>query len=275
MKANFMGSNDYSQFAAHEMSLDEVVRMNAENKGYWGWANGMFIAGSDDFIAMRFKTGHEYESVTRALWRKLCKDAPLVADIGTHSGVFTLDAFRAGANAVICAEPHPINYSRLVMNLRKNGFPCAGVFYGAIGDSNRLGSLLVKGALTHCNAGNRMDMKNPNGHELPVRVQRLDTLVPQSMWPDLKVVKIDAENWTPQVLIGMGDMLKHAPDLIVECIESGMAEILKPYGYKFWKIFESGRIEETNDVEPYNPEKNYNGTHEDCRNRFASVRGLP
>ena len=266
---------DWTQYAAHEMSIDEVVQMNRENKNYWGWANDMFIAGSDDFIAMRFKTGNNYESVTRALWRKLCEGAELVADIGTHSGVFTLDAFKAGAKQVISAEPHPINYARLVMNVRHGGFPCGGLFYGAIGDENKLGGFLVKGGITHCFAGGRMDMKNPKGEELPVRVQRLDTLIPKELWPGLKALKIDAENWTPHVLRGMGDILKNGPDLILECIEPGMGEILKPFGYKFWKIWETGKIEETDDLIPYNPNNNYNGTDEDCKNRFASVRGLP
>ena len=104
---------------------------------------------------------------------------------------------------------------------------------------------------------------------------RLDSLIPRSLWPELKAVKIDAENWTPEVLRGMGDILDSHPDLILECIVPGMADILKPYGYRFWKIWESGKIEETDDLEPYNPGQNYNGTHEECRNRFASVRGLP
>lgn len=270
-----MGKTDYSEFASPEMGIDAVRKMNADNKNYWGWANGMFIAGTDDFIAMRFATGNNYESVTRALWRNLCANAELAVDVGSHSGVFTLDAFRAGAKNVISVEPHPINYSRLVMNLRHNNFNTNGLFFGAVGDANKTGGFLVPKLMTHCHAAGRVGLKSDNGMTIPVRVVRLDALIPEPLWPGIKAVKIDAENLTPSVLRGMGKILDHKPDLIIECIVGGMEEILSPFGYKFWKIWESGKIEEIDNLDPYNPDNNYNGTHEECRNRFASVRGLP
>lgn len=266
---------DWKKYAGHELGLDEVRDMNRRNPDCWGWSNGMFIAGTDDFIAMRFMSGHTYEPVTRALWRAICKDAELVADVGTHSGVFTLDAWRAGAKMVLSAEPHPINYSRMVLNLRHNKFPCNGTFYGAIGEENKISTLLVKGGVIYCYAAGRVGIQNANGEELPVRVRRLDSLLPEELWPKLRAIKIDAENWTPHVLRGMGDILKYAPDIILESIVPGMDGILRPFGYKFWTIWEDGRIEETDNLDPHNPDNNYNGTHEHCRNRFASVRGLP
>jgi hypothetical protein len=111
--------------------------------------------------------------------------------------------------------------------------------------------------------------------QIPVQCARLDTLIAKESWDKLRVVKIDAENWTPQVIEGMGGMLEHKPDLIIECTVNGMGALLKPYGYRFWRIWETGKIEEVEDLIPHNPNNNYNGTDEDCRNRFASVRGLP
>jgi FkbM family methyltransferase len=265
---------DLTRFARHELRLSEVKAMSGGRK-YWGFAEGMFIAGNDDMIALRFLNGHGYESVTREIWKRCCRGAGLVADVGTHSGVFSLDAWRAGAQAVFSAEPHPINYSRLVMNLRFNGFDPSGCFFGAMGDVDRVGNLRVNGGLIYVHAAGRMDVGG--GLEFPVRMRRLDSVILEAGWKDLAVVKIDAENFTPNVIDGMGKIFEagHRPDLIIECIDGGMGPKLKSLGYKFWRIWETGRVEEVDDLVPHNPGKNYNGTDEDCRNRFASVRGLP
>ena len=259
----------------HELGIEEVQKLNNENKNFWGWANGMMICGTDDFIAMRFLKGFDYEPVTRHLWRELCKSSEIAVDVGTHSGVFTLDAWRAGAKNVLSVEPNPFNYSRLIVNLRKNNFRVDGTFYGAAGEVNGVDNLLIKGTLYKCYAAGRMGLHNQNGIEIPVKVARVDKLIPEKLWPGVGVVKIDAENWTPQVLKGMTGILHFKPDLIVECTNEGMEEILKDHGYKYWRIWETGNIEEVEDLKPHNPGNNYNGTDENCRNRFCSVKGLP
>lgn len=270
---------DWSKYARHELRLKEVQKMVGETAPRWTWIDAegseMYVGGNDDFIAMRFMLGHSYESVTRALWRKVCAGATLVADIGTHSGIFTLDAFLAGAKNVLSVEPHPINYSRLVLNIRRNGFACTGAFFGALGDENKTEVLLVKQMyLVH--AAGRVGLHNVNGTEFPVRVARLDSLLDEKMWPALKAIKIDAENYTPHVIRGMEKLFISGarPDMIIECTEPGLGERLKMLGYRFWRIWETGKIEEVEDLTPHNPDNNYNGTDEDCRNRFASMRGL-
>ena len=273
-----MGSADWTAFGHdHELGLDEVQGLRRDTEKAWGWVRSptgseFFQGGNDDLIALRFLTGHDYEPVTRALWRRLCEDAPLVADVGTHSGVFSLDAYRAGAKKVLCVEPNPINYARLVLNLRHAGYGCDYLVFGALGDENSVCPLSVTN-LVFCNAAGAVN--GPGRLTIPTSVFRMDAVVPEAAWPGLKAVKIDAENLTGAVLRGMGRILEHRPDLIIECIEPGLAEILRPYGYRFWRIWETGKIEEVDDLAPYNPDGNYNGTHEDCRNRFASVRALP
>jgi FkbM family methyltransferase len=264
-------AEDWSKYGHHELGLKEVQALTNRGGKTWGWVNGMFQGGKDDFIALRFECGFDYEPVTRALWRAVCKDAQLVVDVGTHSGVFSLDAYRAGAKHVISVEPHPINYSRLVLNLRYNGFPVSGTVFGALGEKDELGYLAVEN-LWFCHAAGKI---GDGVKKIPTRVMKLDSALKEAHWSDVKAVKIDAENLTPSVLRGMGGILQHRPDLILECLDPGMDEILKPLGYRFWKIWETGKIEEVEGLQPYNPENNYNGTHEDCRNRFASVRELP
>ena len=264
---------DLSEFARHELRIDEVRAMFRRNKGVVGWVDGMFVCRSDDMIALRFLNGHGYESVTRELWKRSCRGAEIVVDVGTHSGVFTLDAYRAGAKFVISCEPHPINYARMVLNLRYNNFRSDGACFGAIGDENKVETFNVaemhKVHAAGC-VGGKATL------QIPVHVVRLDSLIARESWPKIGAVKIDAENYTPKVLAGMSGILaEHRPDLFIECTESGMGDVLKALGYRFWRIWETGNVEEVDDLVPHNPDNNYNGTHEDCRNRFASVKGLP
>ena len=263
--------------AYEELGIKQVMAL-ANHPKHWGWVdvggNQMYLAGNDDMIVMRFLHGHDYEPMTRRLWRAACKGAALAVDVGTHSGIFTLDAYRAGAQLVMSIEPHPINYARLVFNLRRNDFTCDGVFIGAAGNENKVRMLLVKD-IVRVHAAGRVGMHNSNGIEVPVRVGRLDNLIPSDKWGGIKVIKIDAENLTPAVIDGMPGILGNRPDMIIECTESGMGDKLRALGYKFWRIWEGGRTEEVDDLLPHNPDGNYNGTDENCRNRFASVKGLP
>lgn len=260
---------DWSRFAGRELGVEEV--RNLPGGDYWGWVGDQYLGGGDDRLALRFKNGHSYEPVTRALWGELSRGG-VVADIGAHSGTFTLDAFRAGALSVYSVEPHPINYARLVLNVRHAGFPVGGIFYGAASHEDCVKFFHAR-QMYACHAAG--ELGDGPGYQYPVISVRLDTLVPRKNWPKLKAVKIDAENATPDVLRGMPGILEFRPDLIVESTEGGMDELLKPLGYRFWIIWESGRIEEIETLAPYNPDNNYNGTMEDCRNRFCSVHDLP
>ena len=271
---------------AHSLKVDQKyeeiglvkLREIASRPKFWGWVEAegylMYQAGNDDMIALRFMSGHTYEPQTRALWRKLCEKAEIAVDVGTHSGVFTLDAHLAGAKFVLSIEPHPINYARLVMNLRRNNFKCDGVFLGGASNENAVRNMLVKEML-RVHAAGQVGVESGNGIQIPVRVATLDALLAPSMHARVSVLKIDAENLTPAVLDGMPSILEHRPDLIIECTESGMGAKLRALGYKFWRIWENREIEEVDDLAPHNPGNNYNGTDENCRNRFASCKGLP
>lgn len=256
-----------------ELSLQEVFELSKRPK-FWGWNQGMYIGGNDDMIAMRFLHGYQYEPTTRDLWKKVCRGAEVVADIGTHSGIFTLDAFGEGVKHVLSVEPHPINYARLVLNLRHSGYEFQGCFFGALGHEEGVSFLRV-GELYKCHAAGHIGPPTEKSISFPTSMRRMDTVLPEEYWPKLKAVKIDAENMTGNVLLGMGKILDYRPDLILECTQGGMERVLSPLGYKFWEIRETGEITQVEKLLPFNPDDNYNGTDENVRNRFASVRDLP
>lgn len=71
------------------------------DSNYWGWVNHdgykMFLGGSDCGVALRLNAGFDYEPESLKLWANLCKGSELAVDIGAHTGIYSLAAFRHGA----------------------------------------------------------------------------------------------------------------------------------------------------------------------------------
>jgi FkbM family methyltransferase len=219
---------------------------------HWGWVEGLYLAGNDCGIAMRLLDGQGYEEESRKLWRSLSK-GKLVIDIGAHTGIYSLDAWKAGAESVLSIEPYYLNFARLMMNLRHSGFKVEDCIMCAISDVNGEMNFSVTTANHYCSAGGQLDKAFSNAGVFRVKARRLDSLIKKESHSKISMVKVDVENHGARVLKGMTDILKHRPDLILECTEHGMTEILKPLGYKFFKIHEKDGLSPVEDLSPDNP----------------------
>lgn len=243
---------------------------------HWGWVDGLYLAKNDDGVAMRLYHGYAYEPQSMKLWRKLCADAELVIDVGAHTGIYSLDAYRAGAKIVLSVEPYHLNYARLIMNLRHAGFMVHGAAYCAAGEVDELAFLNV-GCLTYyCATGGTVKVVedySPGIAQHPINVRRLDTLLHDELHSLVAVIKIDTESHGVSVLRGASRILEARPHLILECIERGMGDLLRPLGYRFWRINEDREenygLESVPDLVP-DTEFSFHSP-----NRFASVNGLP
>lgn len=230
------------------------IRELHEASDFYGWVEGLYLAKDDCGVALRIRDGQGYEPESRKLWRALCKDAELVIDVGAHTGVYSLDARRAGAKEVLSIEPYHMNYARLVMNLRHAGFDTAGAILFAASDENRLQMLTVAAPGYYCSAGCMLGRAQPGvGVEFPVRASRLDALMRDEFHSKVRAVKIDTERHGARVLRGMPKILEYRPDMILECTEEGMTEILQPLGYKFYKIDERHGLEPVDALIPDAP----------------------
>lgn len=235
---------------------------------HWGWVEGLYLAKNDDGIALRIFNGFPYEPESRKLWRSLCKDAGVVIDIGAHTGVYSLDAHKSGAKQVLSIEPNPLNYARLVMNLRHAGFESTNAVLCAVGEENGLCYLSTNCAPGYCTAGGKVTERIPTSVQYPVFIRRLDKLLIPSLYEKVAVVKIDTEKHGLSVLKGMPAILAHKPDLILECTEEGLGEFLKPLGYHFYLIDEKKGLSLVDDLIPENP------FHFDRPNRYATMKVL-
>lgn len=220
---------------------------------HWGWVEGLYLAGNDDGVAMRLLDGQTYEPQSRQLWKRLCKEAELVIDVGAHTGIYTLDAWEAGAKDVLSIEPYYLNHARLMMNLRHAGYGTQSCVFGALSDENRYMPLSVNTQNYYCSAGGRLDVVRENEQSFQVKARCLDTLLKKELHAKVKVIKIDTEKHGLKVLRGMPRILSHHPHLILECTEEGLGAFLKPLGYKFYLIDETSGLKAVDDLIPANP----------------------
>lgn len=221
-----------------EVELAEINGL-IRSTDHWGMVGTpygrMYLAGNDDGIALRYYHNKGYEDSSLALWYRLCKGAECVADVGAHTGIYSLAAYSAGAKRVISVEPYWLNASRLVLNLRANGYPTSGVRYMAAGSWDGITGVTNGGnwPIGYCSAGMRID---PSTTKSVVITKTLDKIIGD--WPMPTVVKIDVEGYTDNVLFGMRKILESTPDLIFERDKTEVESILEGHGYTLRSIDE-------------------------------------
>lgn len=204
----------------------------------------MFLGKNDDGVAIRLLNGIPYEPESIKLWRSLCKG--VVVDVGAHTGIYTLNAFDVGATC-LSIEPFFLNFARLVLNLKANGYPKNGLFFGAASSANGIVDFSANNDVGYCGTGGRIGR---GLRTYPVNAFKLDTLLAEKTHPEITVVKIDVENHCKEVLKGMPEILAHRPQLLFECTEGGLGEILEPLGYKFFLIDEETGLEPVKELKP-------------------------
>ena len=251
------------------MAGQASVQRLFEKTDYWGWVNGdLYLGKNDDGVAMRLHDGQPYEPVTRNLWRTLAAKAEIAVDIGAHTGLFTIEAFRAGAKEVLSIEPYHMNYARCVMNVRHAGFGTEGIVFCAAGERDETADFSVAAPNFYCSAGGSTKEKQKDAGVYPIVVRRLDSIVKEQFHDRIGVIKIDTEKTGAEILRGMPKILSHRPDLILECTEYGLAETLRPLGYRFYRIDEKAGLSEVDDLIPDNP------FSFDTPNRYATVKEI-
>ena len=179
-------------------------------------AGKMFVAKNDDGIALRFYHGMTYDTKASDIWGGLCKGAEIVIDVGAHTGFYSLLAYKSGAKRVISVEPYMINYARLAMNLRANGWPVSGCRYVAASDMRGMVKLSIPATPHYCSTGCSVYEGDKRFGSSFVEMVLLDDLIDPSDYPKVNAIKIDVEGAAHKVLQGMPKLLDQGPDIIIE-----------------------------------------------------------
>ena len=260
-------------------SIHELVRMPP----YWSWVNcetgianfQMFLGGLDDGIALRFLWNGCFKKTTLRKWSAYAIHGGLILDIGAHTGSYTLAALSANRSATVVAfEPHFMNYARLNLNLRANGFQTNNAFMLAVGSRNETLPFSINTEIDFLTTGGSLGERE-NASTYHVQTVALDDFVPDKAKADVKLVKLCIISNETDCLAGMKSILEKAkPVVFFECTNaktgSDIQSILAGYGYKFYEVGEmEGSITKVDVIEPRLD--NQGNLLEFRKNRIATV----
>jgi FkbM family methyltransferase len=232
---------------------------------YWGWvpcANGaerfyMLLGGRDDGVALRFFWNGSYERTTLAAWSWFARRTACIIDVGAHTGAYSLAAFAAAGTAsrVISFEPHFMNFARLNLNLRANGFPTVNACMLGVGAREEILPFTIRTGLDYLTTGGTIGSGN-GGFTTSIRVVSLDEFLSRGLRPTVGLVKIDVEGFEAHCLAGMHALLEEArPTVFFECIDrtagAEVQAILADYGYRFYLVDDrDGSVSAVDEIVP-------------------------
>jgi FkbM family methyltransferase len=238
----------------------------------------MYLAGSDDGVALKFFWNGVYETHSIRLWASLaCADEGIKLDIGAHTGVYSLAAQACGGKNIFSFEPHFANYSRLMINLKANDFPVKNAYMLAVSDQNGWNAFHLPTRLDYLSTGGGL-RPSEKSIEYPVRTVALDSFLGEANQGKVSAMKIDVEGHEMGVLSGaLKTLEKSQPIIFFECIDDAVGvnveAFLSAKGYAFFVIDDSQNTIQK--VTAIRPEKMPNNQLNMSRlNRLALPMGM-
>lgn len=246
----------------NDSSFSEMIR--AEQA--WGFTRCrtgahefyMALLGNDDGVALRFYNTGYYEKSTTQIWTEMSLRSRTVLDIGAHTGSYSIAARIASPSSkVISFEPHYLNFARLALNLRANGYKSSDIYMIAASDSNQNVYFQVpKSDAYHSSGGNvAVNGQKTLNDGYWVTAVSIDDFLTKDTRKTVELVKIDVEGHELNVLLGMSQLISEMrPTVFFECITESNNELekfFKNQGYKLYCVDDhSGQIEEIDEITP-------------------------
>jgi FkbM family methyltransferase len=207
-------------------------------------------------LCWRGLRGFEPESLR--VWMALSRHAPVVLDVGAHTGIYSLLTAALNPDArVLAFEPLLSAIGLLRANLASNACGVrVQVVEAAAGDEctvvqfhRPFGMLPTSASLSPSG------FRGVKGELIPVRMVTVDSIA--GTLP-VALGKIDVEFFEPHVLRGMRLLLqRERPALLIECHPDGpyaaVQELLAPHGYSFVHIMVDGSLRELETIDPALP----------------------
>jgi FkbM family methyltransferase len=203
------------------------------------------------------------ERVSMGLWMRLCITAHGIVDVGANSGVYALVARALNPTAPVLAfEPLPDLHARLVRNSELSGF---GIDAPRVALSARQGMAAMSG----------WTIGAAGAETVEVPTARLDEIARTRGVDHVDLIKIDVEGHEPDVLTGMGEMLRRdRPTMLLEVLTEGAATAIRPLldglGYAYFDLDE---VNPPRWIPRVQPSSKWNLLV--CTRRVAEKLGLP
>lgn len=264
-------------------SVQELGRMPP----YWGWVDcrtgisnfRMFLGGLDDGIALRFFWNGCFKKTSLRMWSSRAeRERGIILDVGAHTGTFTLAALSANpAATVVTFEPHFMNFARLNLNLRANGFGTDNTCMLAAASRNDTVPFTINTGVDYLTTAGALG-RQEGGIVFQVNSVALDSFFSDEVKARIQLVKLNLAGHEGGCLLGMKSILeKSRPVLFFECTDaktgSDMQSILAGFGYQFYEIAEmEGTVTRVDAIAPRLDGRG--NLLEFRKNRIASVSAL-
>jgi FkbM family methyltransferase len=165
-----------------------------------------------------------------------------VWDLGSHFGLFAVGlGRRVGPEGAVAAfEPHPENFSRLQLHLRRNHLTWASAYQCAVSDQDGRQQLLLYNP-TASTTGHLLyegETWRPEIPQIEVPTCALDAWVDEGKIKAPDFIKVDVEGHGHKALAGARRAIAAKRPVILMGFHSrlevaGAEELLKPLGYRF------------------------------------------
>jgi len=173
---------------------------------------GLSILASRPARLRRYKAG--VNNLLSEMLKNYCvnklafESAPIIIDIGANIGEFSIasSVFLHPRTRFICIEPDVLEYSALVGNIKKFGSPNSVCLNYAL--SNNSGKLDFY--LNNDSGDSSLIQNLDYEQKVTVEVRTLDELMLNILSPNdrVAIIKLEAEGWEPEVLMGSERTLK-------------------------------------------------------------------
>jgi FkbM family methyltransferase len=187
----------------------------------------------------------DFERAERTFVERFLKPDDVFVDVGANIGLYSvLAAGLVGRGGrVISFEPCRRTYSRLVENIRRNGFQNVSCVNAALSDSS--GAALLYAATQEMDAWNTLATPPSTDAVVPERIVTLtwdDYCKEHGLEGRVSLMKIDVEGWETSVLKGASRVLSSpsAPVLQVEFCEENAQSANASCGVLFRALIELG-----------------------------------
>lgn len=193
------------------------------------------LTKADDFMANGIYYKIDFEESEFRLIKILATRANYFVEVGAYTGIFSI--FTAKVNPkinVLCVEPHPNNFKRIVKNIALNVLSNIRIMQLAAGDEARSIKFSIPKVETLSAVGSVNHVFSQAFHEaqymdVMVAQQTLDQLLTDVKIGPLDLIKIDVEYYELNVLRGALRTLQLGkPLLMVEIILSERLFYYKP-----------------------------------------------
>jgi FkbM family methyltransferase len=220
-----------------------------------GHAFAMFICRNDDAVALRMLWNHTYETKSTKIWLESARKSRCILDIGAHTGIYSILAALENPKAEIAAlEPSPVNFGRLVTNVRGNHLNNVMPMHAAVS---------IKRGYERFGTPTQQWYLSTGGKLSPERAKEVSMVktICGDQFDGVDLIKMDTEGNELNCLKGMTDTLRNKPDILFECSsdKEEIFDILHTAGYRIYSVDDKektvtqvAKALETNDISSIN-----------------------